>query len=87
MIKQASLVLFAAFVLAACARPASTSSAPTMTPPAPGSDRDAHGCIGYAGYSWCERVSSCVRPWELAQQQGLAADKPGFDAYCAASAK
>ncbi len=31
-----------------------------------GADRDAHGCIGSAGYSWCEQIGSCERPWELA---------------------
>jgi len=29
-----------------------------------GSDRDRHGCIASAGYSWCETKSSCIRPWE-----------------------
>jgi len=29
-----------------------------------GNDRDAHGCIGSAGYSWSEAEQKCVRPWE-----------------------
>lgn len=29
-----------------------------------GGDRDAHGCIGSAGYSWCEANSKCLRVWE-----------------------
>ncbi len=29
-----------------------------------GGDRDAHGCIGSAGYSWCESTNRCQRPWE-----------------------
>jgi len=29
-----------------------------------GSDRDAHGCIGSAGYSWCEVKNKCLRIWE-----------------------
>jgi len=29
-----------------------------------GGDRDAHGCIGSAGYSWCEARNMCIRPWE-----------------------
>ncbi|MCX5855535.1 MAG: cache domain-containing protein [Deltaproteobacteria bacterium] len=32
--------------------------------PMPGSDRDAHGCIGSAGYSWCESSHKCLRIWE-----------------------
>ncbi len=33
------------------------------TPP-PGSDRDAHGCIPSAGYTWCDASQKCIRPWE-----------------------
>lgn len=29
-----------------------------------GGDRDAHGCIGSAGYSWCEVKNKCLRIWE-----------------------
>ncbi len=29
-----------------------------------GDDRDEHGCIGSAGYSWCELRQKCIRPWE-----------------------
>jgi hypothetical protein len=29
-----------------------------------GNDRDSHGCIGSAGYSWCESKSKCLRIWE-----------------------
>ena len=29
-----------------------------------GNDRDAHGCIASAGYSWCEVKQACIRPWE-----------------------
>ncbi|VVC02862.1 Uncharacterised protein [Candidatus Burarchaeum australiense] len=32
--------------------------------PMPGSDRDEHGCIGSAGYSWCESSQKCIRIWE-----------------------
>jgi len=34
------------------------------TPPIVGGDRDAHGCIGSAGYSWCEAKQKCLRVWE-----------------------
>jgi len=30
----------------------------------PGSDRDEHGCIGSAGYSWCAPKNKCLRTWE-----------------------
>lgn len=29
-----------------------------------GADKDEHGCIGSAGYSWCEAKKKCLRPWE-----------------------
>jgi hypothetical protein len=41
-----------------------TPSASTTTGQIVGNDRDAHGCIGSAGYSWCEAKQKCLRPWE-----------------------
>lgn len=29
-----------------------------------GDDRDEYGCIGSAGYSWCEASKKCIRQWE-----------------------
>ncbi len=29
-----------------------------------GGDRDSHGCIPSAGYTWSEEKQKCVRPWE-----------------------
>jgi len=29
-----------------------------------GGDKDSHGCIGSAGYSWCEVKQKCIRVWE-----------------------
>lgn len=29
-----------------------------------GNDKDEHGCIGSAGYSWCEAKKKCLRLWE-----------------------
>lgn len=29
-----------------------------------GADKDIHGCIGSAGYSWCEEKQKCLRIWE-----------------------
>ncbi|KRG52857.1 hypothetical protein [Stenotrophomonas beteli] len=79
------LLMPAVLLLVACAsadRPAAaTDTGPTR--PAPGSDRDAHGCIGSAGYQWCEHSQRCERPWELAQAQGLANTAEAIDAYCA----
>ena len=35
----------------------------TITPIV-GGDKDTHGCIGSAGYSWCEIKNKCLRVWE-----------------------
>ncbi len=80
--------------LAACAKPPVQDAAPAAEPqadakpmPAPGSDRDAHGCIPSAGYAWCARSNQCERPWELAKVQSFENTAAAFDKYCAAPAK
>ena len=40
------------------------TSPATTTAMMPGSDRDSHGCIGSAGYTWCEPKQKCLREWE-----------------------
>ena len=49
---------------------------------ATGSNRDEHGCIGSAGYSWCAVTGKCERPWELAEQAGFQNTQAEFEAYC-----
>lgn len=88
---KALFLIPALLVLAACASPdrappraddgAASTSMPTV-----GGDRDAYGCIGSAGYQWCEHTQRCERPWELAQAQGLANTAEAIDAYCATPA-
>ena len=53
-------------------------------PPAstPGADRDEHGCIRSAGYSWCAKEGKCVRPWELAKEKEFPSTEEAFRAYC-----
>ena len=29
-----------------------------------GGEQDENGCLGGAGYTWCEAKSKCVRTWE-----------------------
>ncbi len=46
-------------------KPISQNQIPTPTPTqVVGGDRDAHGCIGSAGYTWCEPKNKCLRVWE-----------------------
>lgn len=80
----AMLPLLAGGALAAEAGSSATVNGPDSRPAAMlGSDRDAHGCIGSAGYSWCAREQRCVRPWELAQTRGFPVTEEAFRAYCA----
>lgn len=88
---KAFLLIPVLLFLAACAsqdqapKRADAAAASPATP-AVGSDRDAHGCIGSAGYQWCERSQRCERPWELAQAQGLANTAEAISAYCSTPA-
>ncbi len=54
----------------------------TTEPRLVGSDRDSHGCIGSAGYQWCDHQNQCVRSWELAAEKGLANSPEAFESYC-----
>jgi hypothetical protein len=47
-----------------------------------GNDRDAHGCIGSAGYVWCAKEQACVRPWELTAAKGLPNLESAVTGYC-----
>ncbi len=47
-----------------------------------GSDKDKHGCIGPAGYSWCAKTRQCELPWLLAEQVGLSNTSKNFAEYC-----
>lgn len=38
-----------------------------------GGERDEHGCLGPAGYTWDDNVGACIRDWELNDNQKLAA--------------
>ena len=66
------LILGASFLFFGCVQeqaPEEPVTPPVTPPPAeeepmPGSDRDEHGCIGSAGYTWCEAKQKCLREWE-----------------------
>jgi len=53
----------------------------TFTEQLAGGDRDEHGCIGSAGYSWCESKQKCLRLWEedcTDENQNM----PALKTYC-----
>jgi len=58
--------------------------------PAPrlvGGDRDAHGCLPSAGYSWCAKEASCVRSWELAKEKHFDNTPEAYEQYCLSESK
>lgn len=72
-------------IVAACETPSAAPTAPAAPadPLIVGADRDAHGCIGSAGYRWCERTAQCERPWELAARAGYEPGAENTERYCA----
>lgn len=50
-----------------------------------GGDKDEHGCIGSAGYTWCGERQKCLRTWEEGcAAQGTGDEISNFD-ECAAA--
>lgn len=81
------IVVAIVLALSACtdSRESQPVRAPADHPPVVGGDRDAHGCIPSAGYSWCARTAQCERPWELAKREGFSPSAQAFDAFCEGS--
>lgn len=50
--------------------------------PLPGSDRDAHGCIASAGFIWCTKESSCIKPWDYAAGVSIPNTLEAVNSYC-----
>lgn len=48
----------------------------------PGGDRDANGCLGSGGYTWCARIQQCARPGEIIEQMGLEDSYEAYLDYC-----
>ena len=67
-----STMLCLPLLLAACSQAPQTQEETATPPPPPavGGDRDAHGCIGSAGYTWSEVKKTCIRIFE----DGIALD-------------
>lgn len=74
MNNKLAIFFFIALAISACAK----QEAPNIV----GNDSDAHGCIGSAGYSWCEKTAQCERPWELAKKEGFELTDKSFADFC-----
>lgn len=59
------MIVSSLFVLSACSTSRQTK---------PGSDRDKHGCIPSAGYTWSEVRKECVRVFEVGTRLNNAVD-------------
>lgn len=71
-------VLMTAVTLIACSEMNHRTIQPTLV----GSDRDSHGCIASAGYTWCKKTNQCERPWEVAQRQSFENTAEAFAQFC-----
>lgn len=70
------------------APPVETAPEPApVEPPVVGGDRDEHGCIGSAGYSWCELKQRCLRQWEENCTEDKILDAPAAPAHVYSTAK
>jgi len=47
-----------------------------------GRDKDAHGCIGSAGFKWCAKTNKCERPWDLAKKEKFEKSAEAFNSFC-----
>ncbi|CAB9519674.1 expressed unknown protein [Seminavis robusta] len=50
--------------LAAASQSAAAATLSTAKAAMAGSDRDEHGCVGSAGYTWCPSLAQCIRSRE-----------------------
>ncbi len=49
---------------AAGAKSFTSGACETTVPPVVGDDKDSHGCIASAGYTWSATDNKCIRAWE-----------------------
>ncbi len=75
MKKIIAFLFLIVLVLTGCVPASEPEQAKTLPPGQPpiGGQRDEHGCLGPAGYSWNETIGACVREWELNENQQKAA--------------
>jgi len=61
-----ALSIVALLLFGCVSQPSQTANLPPIPSPPTlvGGGKDAHGCIGSAGYTWCEAKAKCIRPWE-----------------------
>ncbi|WP_035853471.1 hypothetical protein [Deefgea rivuli] len=46
------------------------------------SAKDAYGCVGEQGYSWCVKLKQCVRPSKILIENNLELTAENFHEFC-----
>lgn len=44
--------------------------------------KDAYGCVGEEGYSWCVKLKQCVRPSKILIENDLELTPENFHTFC-----
>ena len=65
--KQSPNMVMVATVMFMSCQSENKQATQTAQTPVVGADKDAHGCIASAGYTWSSLKDSCVRPFEQIQ--------------------
>jgi hypothetical protein len=73
LISNLSLVLFAQIASASISNTQDAATTPA---------KDAYGCIGAEGYSWCVKLKQCVRPSKILIENNLELTAENFHAFC-----
>ncbi len=68
-----SFALLSSLANAAATEPAEVSSMPA---------KDAYGCVGEEGYSWCVKLKQCVRPSKVLIENNLELTPENFHEFC-----
>ena len=73
----ATILLFCMGLLMSCG----PKSNQHTNKPVVGADKDEHGCIASAGYSWSELLQECIRPFEKGVRLNSTDEKNSLAAY------
>nr|WP_314898933.1 hypothetical protein [uncultured Deefgea sp.] len=65
-------------ILSGLTHAAATNPAEATNLPA----KDAYGCVGEEGYSWCVKLKQCVRPSKILIENNLELSAENFHEFC-----
>jgi hypothetical protein len=69
---------FSLLLITASASASINGSHETASTPA----KDAYGCVGAEGYSWCVKLKQCVRPSKILIENNLELTAENFHDFC-----